>query len=383
MNVNDKPKNASDTDEIGRRNRPKEKFWRGLADLQDSPEARRFRENEFPYAAADIEAASLTRRKRGLSRREVLKYMAASAALAGLTACTKLPTEKIVPYVRPPEEIVPGKPLFYATSMTFGGEGVGLLAESYMGRPTKMEGNPEHPGSVGHTDIWGQAATLDLYDPYRSQTVIHNVDIGTWDDFYTELQRLRADWSADQGAGVHILTENIISPTLGAQMRAFLAAFPQAKWHQFEPWGRDNSREGAKLAFGEYAHPVYNFENADVILALDADFLALEPGHVRYTRDYAARRNPDDHGRAMNRLYVIEAMPSITGAMADHRLPMRVSEVEGFARLLAANLGIAEANPPAPSNQRAGDWAKAVAKELQTHRGSSLVIAGEAQPPVV
>ena len=383
MSVKKTQKNATDADKSGVREQPKQKFWRGLADLDDTFEARRFRENEFPYAAADIEAASLTRRKASLSRREVLKYMAASAALAGLTACTKLPTEKIVPYVRPPEEIVPGKALYYATSMTFGGEGIGLLGESYMGRPTKMEGNPEHPGSVGHTDIWGQAATLDLYDPYRSQTVVHNGEIRAWDDFYTELQRMRAGWKANRGTGVRILTENIISPTLGAQMRAFLAAFPQAKWHQYEPWGRDNTRDGAKLAFGEFAHPVYNFENTDVIVSLDADFLTIGPGHVRYTRDYAARRNPDSPARPMNRLYVVESMPSITGAMAEHRLPMRVSEVESFALLLAANLGIAEANPPAAPSQRASDWARAVAKDLQAHRGSSLAIVGEAQPPVV
>ncbi|HEU5411527.1 MAG TPA: TAT-variant-translocated molybdopterin oxidoreductase, partial [Candidatus Acidoferrales bacterium] len=287
MNVNDKPNNSREQKEPRGRAESKEKFWRGLADFDDAPEARRFRENEFPYAAADIEAANAKQRIPGLSRRQVLKYMAASAALAGLTACTKLPTEKIVPYVRPPEEIVPGKPLFYATSMTFGGEGIGLLAESYMGRPTKIEGNPEHPGSVGHTDIWGQAATLDLYDPYRSQTVVHNGEIRAWDDFYAELRRMRGDWSVNQGAGVRILTENIISPTLGAQMRAFLAAFSQAKWHQWEPWSRDNTREGAKLAFGEYVHPVYHFENADVIVSLDADFLSMGPGHVRYTRDYA------------------------------------------------------------------------------------------------
>src|SRR5690348_6405498 len=228
MSVKKTQKNATDADKSGVREQPKQKFWRGLADLDDTLEARRFRENEFPYAAADIEASSMTRRRAGLSRREVLKYMAASAALAGLTACTKLPTEKIVPYVRPPEEIVPGKALYYATSMTFGGEGIGLLAESYMGRPTKMEGNPEHPGSVGHTDIWGQAATLDLYDPYRSQTVIHIGEIRAWDDFYTQLQRMRAEWNANRGAGVRILTENIISPTVGAQIRTFLVEFQQA-----------------------------------------------------------------------------------------------------------------------------------------------------------
>jgi MoCo/4Fe-4S cofactor protein with predicted Tat translocation signal len=389
MTVNHNWNESREKDEVrqpsGRENAPR--FWRGLADLHDTEDAQKFRTDEFPALEADlknVESVPAAPEHR-VSRRSILKYMAASAAMAGLTACTKLPTEKIVPYVRAPEEIVPGKPLFYATSMPFGGEGAGLLLESHMGRPTKVEGNPAHPGSMGHTDIFAQAAILDLYDPYRSQTVIRDGEIAAWDDFHAELTSLRDTWKANRGAGLRILTETIISPTLGAQIRAFLGAFPQAKWHQYEPCGRDNARDGAKMAFGEYVNPVYQFENADVILSLDANFLAIGPGHVRYVRDFSARRSPDSPARPMNRLYVVESTPTITGAMADHRLPMRASEVEMFARMLAANLGIAGAgaNTGAAASQRINDWLGALAKDLQAHRGTSLVIAGEEQPATV
>lgn len=364
-----------------RKNPPQ--FWRGLSDLHDTESARKFRQAEFPGAKADLAATVLDHRKNDVSRRTVLKYMAASAAMAGLTACTVLPTEKIVPYVRPPEEIVPGKPLFYATSMPFACEGTGLLVESHMGRPTKVEGNPSHPGSMGHTDIFGQAAILDLYDPYRSQTVIRDGQIASWNDFYAALGGLRSSWNANRGAELRILTESIISPTVGAQIRTFLGAFPEAKWHQYEPCGRDNARDGAKLAFGEYVNTAYQFENADVILSLDADFLSTGPGHVRYIRDFAARRSPDSPARPMNRLYVAEATPTITGAVADHRLPLRASEVEMLARSVAENLGISSVNATTAQSKTVSDWANALAKDLAAHGGASIVIAGNEQPPLV
>lgn len=385
MNVDDNKENARE--EAGGRQpdvrQDPPQFWRGLSDLHDTESARKFRHDEFPGAETDLAAVALDSRKNQVSRRAVLKYMAASAAMAGLTACTVLPTEKIVPYVRPPEEIVPGKPLFYATSMPFAGEGCGLLVESHMGRPTKIEGNPSHPGSMGHTDIFAQAAILDLYDPYRSQTVMRDGEIASWNDFYAALGGLRASWNANKGAGLRLLTGSVISPTVGAQIRAFLAAFPQAKWHQYEPCGRDNARDGAKLAFGDYVNTVYQFENADVILSLDANFLSTGPGHVRCIRDFAARRSPDSPARPMNRLYVAEATPSITGAMSDHRLPLRASEIETLARLLAANLGISGASPTAAPAKTLSDWANVIARDLDAHRGASIVIAGDEQPPAV
>jgi hypothetical protein len=181
------------------------------------------------------------------------------------------------------------------------------------------------------------------------------------------------------GAGIRILTQTISSPTLKDQMHAFLAMYPQAKWHVYEPVNRDNALEGAKLAFGEAVETQYRLENAAVIVSLDADFLyAGYPGNVRYIRDFAKRRNPDAE---ISRLYVVESTPSSTGAKADHRLPLRAVEVEHFARALASALGV---NGGGATDS--GDTAKfvsALAGDLQKHKGASLIIAGDHQPPAV
>ena len=244
--------------------------------------------------------------------------------MAGLSACTKLPTEKIVPYVRPPEEILAGRPLFYATSLFQAGVATGVLVESHMGRPTKIEGNPEHSGSLGGTDVYTQAEILNLYDPDRSQTVIHEGRVSTWSDFAAEMGNRRTSLSPNKGAGMRILTKTVTSPTLGAQMRALLAQFPGAKWHQYEVCSGDSVREGARLAFGRPVNTVYHFDQADVIVSLDADFLTCGAGHVRYARDFASRRDLSAGAASnLNRLYVAESMPTSTGAMADHRLPLR------------------------------------------------------------
>ena len=225
--------------------------------------------NEFP---SEIEAISDP-----VARRTFLKLMGASLALAGVTACTRQPAEKIVPYVRQPEEIVPGRPLFYATAMPLGGVATGLLVESHEGRPTKIEGNPLHPGSLGASDVFAQAAVLGLYDPDRSQTLTNIGDIRPWSAF---LGTIRAALSAQQplkGAGLRLLTESVSSPTLAAQIREVLARFPSAKWHQWDPASRDNARAGAKLAFGEYVDAQYHLDRADVARRPRRRFSRLRP----------------------------------------------------------------------------------------------------------
>ena len=222
---------------------PAPQLWRGLEELAGTDHYKDFLHHEFPYHNKKDSG--------GISRRNILKLMGASAAMAGLSACTKLPTEKIVPYVQPPEEIIPGKPLFYATSMPFGGVANGLLLESHMGRPTKAEGNSQHPGSLGAADIFAQASVLGLWDPDRSQVVIHNGRLANWSDFLEYVGVLRLELAATRGAGFRILTETLTSPTLTAQLADLLKQFPEAQWHQHEPAGRDNVREGARLAFGE------------------------------------------------------------------------------------------------------------------------------------
>jgi MoCo/4Fe-4S cofactor protein with predicted Tat translocation signal len=367
-------------------------LWRGLEDLADTAEHRAFLEHEFPNDpekdAANAANGESADANDGVPRRDVLKWMAASAALAGLAGCTKMPEQKIVPYVRPPEEIIPGRPLFYATSMTMGGVATGILVESNMGRPTKVEGNPLHPGSLGATDLFAQASVLGLYDPDRSQTVFHEGRISTWGTFVSQVTDLRNNFTATKGAGLRILTETITSPSLAAQIQALLKEFPEAKWHQWEPCSRDNVRAGVLNAIGREANPIYHFDKAEVILSLDADFLYSGPGAVRYARDFASRRLSAVDGvnsqAKMNRLYVVEQGSTTTGAMADHRLAIRASDIAAFASDLAGALhvGSNSGNQKTLSQVPAG-WVEALARDLQNHRGACVVVAGDQQPAVV
>ena len=297
-------------------------------------------------------------------------------ALAGMTGCVKLPSEPIVPYVRQPEDVIPGRPQFYATAMTLGGYASPLLVESHLGRPTKIEGNDKHPASLGGTDIFAQAHILGLYDPDRSQSVVSMGDQQSWQAFLNAIHGPLAAQKALQGAGIRILTPTISSPTLADQLRGFLKIYPQAKWHVYEPVNRDNVLEGAKLAFGQPVETRYDFEKADVIVSLDADFLyAGFPGNVRYIRDFAKRRNPDGK---MNRLYVIESTPTTTGAKADHRLPMQ--GWHGSRSLPSRVANLVSAGPTENAARPSGTVSGCrLLKMLGSHHGASLVVAGDHQ----
>jgi MoCo/4Fe-4S cofactor protein with predicted Tat translocation signal len=353
----------------------KKRLWQSLEQLANTPEYREFLEHEFPHQTAEKPEVAVN----AIGRRDWMKLAGASAAMAGLSACTKLPVEKIVPYVKPPEEIIPGKPLFYATSMIHGGEATGLLVESHMGRPTKIEGNAEHPGSLGGTDVFHQASVLTLWDPDRAQTVVSMGRISTWGTFLSALGNARSGL-APRGAGLRILTGTVNSPSVAAQLKSILTQFPDAKWHQYEPAGRDNAREGSRLAFGKYVNTVYRIDQADVIVSLDADFLTQGPGHVRYAREFASRRTAETPQANLNRLYAVESMPSSTGAVADHRRPLRAGDIPALAVRLATALGVLNETS---GGQSPHDWAKIVSKDLQNHRGTSLIIPGEGQPPIV
>ncbi len=351
-------------------------YWRSLEELAESEEFHEFLYREFPQHASAWPDP--------VSRRQFLQLMGASLAFAGLSACTRQPSEKIVPYVRAPEEIIPGKPLFFATAVLLGGLATGVLVESHMGRPTKIEGNPQHPASLGATDAFAQASVLTLYDPDRSQVVTNLGQISTWGAFLSVLPTSLALQRIMKGAGLRILTETVTSPTLAYQLRTFLNEFPAAKWHQYDPVGRDHGRTGARLAFGEYVETQYHFEKAEVILSLDADFLFSFPGSVRYTREFASKRRVRAGQTTMNRLYVVESTPSVTGAMADHRFPLRSTEIEPFAWAIAQRLGAVEGEGQATDSPRSYDHrVAAIVRDLQQHRGSSLVVAGEGQPPIV
>src|SRR5262245_46460212 len=274
-------------------------FWRSLEELAGDPSFQEVLEREFPAGASEW--------GEGLDRRRFLQLAAASLAFAGLSACTRQPLESIVPYVKQPEEIVPGRPRFFATAATLGGYATGLLVESHEGRPTKIEGNPDHPASLGATDLFAQALILGLYDPDRSQLLLELGEIRTWNAFVQRMQAAITAQRALGGAGLRVLTGTVTSPTLGGQMRTLLARFPKARWHQYEPVGRDNARLGARLAFGRWIETRYDFARADVILALDSDFLVDMPGSVRYARDFADRRRVRRGQSYMSRLYAVES----------------------------------------------------------------------------
>jgi MoCo/4Fe-4S cofactor protein with predicted Tat translocation signal len=347
-------------------------YWRTLEELAEDPQFEDLLHREFPRAASEWDES--------VDRRDFLKLMAASLALAGISGCRKPVDYHIVPYVRQPDGLVLGKPQYYATVMPFGADALGLLVESHEGRPTKIEGNPDHPASLGATDAFAQASVLDLYDPDRARTSSYLGDISTWPAFQDAAKDLATYQKAMSGATLRILTGKVTSPVLAAQIEYVLKTFPQAKWHQWDPTANDGAMEGAKLAFGRNVNTVLRPDKADVILSLDSDFMASGPGHVRYMRDFYKRRTLTGPQDEMNRLYVVEPTPSVTGATADHRLPLKASEVAVFARALAAKLGLGgSAALPASAEK----WLDTVAKDLQAHRGASLVVAGEQQPAEV
>ncbi len=315
-------------------------LWRSLDELCGSAEFDDYLHHEFPRLADVWDE--------GVDRRAFLKLAAASIALGGAAACARVPLQNIVPYVVKPQAMTQGEPLYFATTLVQRGYGFGVIAKSYMGRPVKLEGNPAHPASVGAMTPFAEAAILDLYDPARAQAITRTGAVATWDDFNAELVAVMR-----RAPRLRILTQTVTSPALIAQIQALLRAHPGAKWHGWDP---------LQSASGLPLDPVYHFDRADVVLALDSDFLS---GNPRYSRDFANRRRAGDpQTSTMNRLYVVEPMPTVTGSMADHRFPIRASEVAAFAAEVLAGRG-------------------AVASDLQAHRGAAIVVPGDMQPPAV
>jgi MoCo/4Fe-4S cofactor protein with predicted Tat translocation signal len=396
-------------------------LWRSLDELAGTPEFRDMLHREFPRQASEwIEPPSAGApgtlgtpeggSGSGASRRAFLQLSSASLALAGLTACTRQPLEKIVPYVEQPEQLVPGRPLYFATTLTHGGGyAAAVVAESHEGRPTKIEGNAEHPASLGASDMFSQAAILGLYDPARSQVVLHDDSAAMMSTFLVDVAVLLRAKQASGGQGMRLLTGAVTSPTFAAQMRAFQTQFPNARWHRWEAAGPLHARQAQMRAFGKPVEVTYDLKQADVIAAFDSDLLGSGPGALVYARQFAdRRRNPDAKGdlaHTMNRLYVVETTPSPTGSIADHRLPLPPAEIEAMLAALARELGVdvpgaaaAASAPSAPAaapvpatssapaaassaNPKAAAWVPKLAADLKTHAGRSLVVAGETTSP--
>jgi len=340
--------------------------WRANERLSNASPLAHLAGNEFPEGAAEWNDPT--------GRREFLRVMAASLALAGTAACTRQPLEKIVPYVQQPELVTPGEPLHFATAHLLGGYARGVLVESHEGRPTKIEGNPDHPASLGRTDLFAQAAILDLYDPDRSQSIVYGNQPSSWNDFLRSFAESLSPLLTKKGAGLRILTETVTSPTFLEQMRALGERWPEMRWEQYEPFHRGNEREGILLAFGQALDPIWHFDRADVVVALDADFLCRGSACVRQAYDFAQRRKAALDGREMCRLFIAEPALTNAGAMADERWTVRAGDIADLAEQLLAGLH----TPPAE-----GGWLANAFHALNSARGRGIVIAGAEQPPEV
>ncbi len=345
-------------------------YWRSLDELTSVEGFKDFLHREFPRQASEwIDDEG---------RRNFLKIMGASLALAGLSACTRQPTEYLLPYVEAPEQLIPGKPIFFATAFPVSGVANPVLVETHEYRPTKVEGNPVHPASMGSTDVPTQGSILGLYDPDRLQTVNYVDEVRSFPSFLENFINVLARQQAKQGGGIRILTETITSPTLYAQMQDVLMRYPGAKWYQWEPIGHGR-RMGTQMAFGQFLNPVYKFDQADVVLSIDGNFLANGPGGVRYARDFVSKRILRGDNTTQSRFYAVETTPTSTGCKADHRQAIKPSDVVAFVRGLATSLGGGTASGPLSGTK----FYSALVKDLQAAKGKSIVIAGEDQSPEV
>ena len=356
------------------RSRGDRSWWRSLEEIAETPEFGELLAREFPRHAAEWED--------GLSRRRFLELAGASLALGGLAACTRQPQEQIIPYVQQPEEVLPGRPLFFATAFPLAGYATGLLVESNTGRPTKIEGNPDHPSSLGATDAYAQASVLGLYDPDRSQTITEFGKIRTWTALAEAVGAKMMSLRGLQGDGLRILTGAVTSPTLADQLMSLLAALPKARWHQWEAAGRDRARAGARLAFGRDVGLRYDFSKADVVVTLDADPFVSEPGRLAYTRQFARRRRAaaNDPKAPPVRFYSVETAPSPGGTLADHRLPVGAAGLPAAAAALAAAVGVPGLAAPSGLDEPAHRFLAAAADDLKKNRGRSVVVAGDYAP---
>jgi MoCo/4Fe-4S cofactor protein with predicted Tat translocation signal len=343
------------------------KYWRSLDQVADTPEFREWVEREFPSTAVEM--------MDGNTRRTMLKVMAASFGLAGLAACTR-PVIHLAPQTRGREDYIPGSPYNYTTAMAINGHAMGLLVQTFDGRPTKVEGNPDHPSSLGAATALAQASVLGVYDPDRSKTVLEGGKDSSWEKFEAAIKAL----SLGDGAGLRFLSESVVSPTLESLRADALKKFPKAKWVEYESVSRENERAGTMLAFGQALDVHPQFDKAKVILALDYDFLGLDWPTPLATKLFSKNRRVESEEDIdkISRLYVVESQFSLTGANAEHRLRMRGGEVKQFAMDLAAALS----SPPAGTDKRS-KYLAALAKDLKAAGHEGLVVAGPRQPAVV
>jgi len=383
--------------------------WRSADEYSDTPEFREFLEREFPAGASELDRAEWSDAKdsrSGESRRTFLKVMGASMALAGaatVPGCRR-PDHKILPFTQhPPEEAVPGKPMFFATSMAGPDGGAeGLLVETHSGRPTKIEGNPLHPTNRGRCSSWALASILSLYDPDRLKHPVYlNPEKGrleaTWDDFVAWQGPHFEKLASTKGAGLGLIVGKASSPAREAMVAEFSKRFPEATVVWYSSADNGAALVGTEMAFGGPHHEILDIsrENTKIIVSLDREFLAKDPGELPNARGFAASRIVNTTADGMSRLYVVESGFSLTGGQADHRLRLAPSRITAFAAELVKQFaaGLGELDNPlvrTAAGLDTGTWSDAERRFVETlkadllaFRGKSLVVAGPTQPPVV
>jgi molybdopterin-containing oxidoreductase family iron-sulfur binding subunit len=347
-------------------NRAGSAWWRSLEQAADDPGFMADACAEFPGLARALAEP--------LDRRQALKLMAASLVLGGLSGCDEKFASALIPAVRMPPNIVPGMPNYYATAHVLDGYASGIVVKQAMGRPVKVEGNPQHPASLGATDVFAQATLLDFYDPDRAAEISEGGLPSERHLFSAALAAERAAAAGRHGAGLRILTGTVTSPTLTAQLQALLRQFPEARWIQWDPISRDAVRLGARLAYGQPVDVLWHVERADVVLAIDSDLLSTAPGRLRHAREFASRRNPS-RTHAMSRVYALEPTPTLIGSVADHRFIAAPAELHRLVSIIAA--GILQDQPPPPDAPR---WMPALIADLKSARGRALIHVGADQP---
>jgi MoCo/4Fe-4S cofactor protein with predicted Tat translocation signal len=353
-------------------------YWRSLAQIEDRPEYRAAVEREFPEGASEPPD--------GVTRRDMLLLLGASLSLAGAAGCRR-PVEEIVPFVHAPEDAVPGIPRYYATTVPFRRSAYGLIVESHEGRPTKIEGNPSHPSTLGASSALVQACVLGLYDPDRSSSVTLRGTRKSWSDFVAAWTELSEAHAADGGAGLAVLSESFSSPTLARLVSDLRGRYPRMQWATCDAVSDENRLAGLRHATGRELDLMLRLDRASVILALDGDPLLTDPEMIRHARGFADGRRAGASGEGTNRLYAVEGVYSLTGAMADHRLRLESRLIAPFLAALAARL----APPAAGGAILAGSgvpgvdprWIDALAADLLANRGKGLIVAGERQPAAV
>ncbi|MEX2436352.1 MAG: TAT-variant-translocated molybdopterin oxidoreductase [Balneolaceae bacterium] len=351
-------------------------YWKSLNELAQNKEYEKFVEREFPENATELTDQ--------VSRRSFLRVMGASIALAGFVSCRK-PVQKILPYSRQPEDMIQGVPLYYATSMPFQDTVTGLIVENHEGRPTKLEGNEDHPSSRGRTSIYNQAGILNLYDPDRSRSPKRDGENTTKEDFVA----FASEHFSDRDQRVLFISEANSSPTLQRLKDQSLRTFNNAEWVTFEAFSDDNEIEGTQIAFGQRLRTVNHYDQAEVVVSLDDDFMSPY-GHknsVENAVTITGKRRVSSTEDTMNRLYCVENTYTSTGSYADHRLRLKSSDIEPFAYALAARLSESISGLSAfrgvSNSFSSHEWISLLADELLANQGSSILSLGANHKPEV